>query len=128
MCGLGSNAPVLFSPGAIGNGTPLRVAPETLVLLRSARAQLLFAAHEVLVSAHHLVNGADVRFDACPWVTYAELWLPGSHLVLLEGGACAGATPDGARQDKHPKPVLDAREAAVLIRSMREKQIAVDVQ
>jgi hypothetical protein len=85
--GAGTHAPVLIRRGTIGNVRDLWVSQNHRVLLRGARAELLFGEPEVLVAAKHLVDGRDVRIVPVPEVEYWHFLLEGHQIVFAE--ACA---------------------------------------
>lgn len=86
--GLGRNAPVLFTVGAIGNHAPLRLSQQHRVLIHSPMAELMFGASEVLVPARALVDGTSVRIAPCASISYVHLLLPDHHMVNAEGAPC----------------------------------------
>lgn len=57
----GPHAPVRIAANALGQHDEIEVSPSHRVLLRSATADVLFGAEEVLVPAHHLVNDSTIR-------------------------------------------------------------------
>lgn len=81
----GALAPVRFEAGVIGNTAPLLVSPQHRVLLRDARAELLFGAPEVLVAAVHLVDGRRVRRCEGGRVRYVHFMFDRHEIVLAEG-------------------------------------------
>ena len=108
--------PVLFTPGAIGNYAPLRLAPEQLVLFASAQAELLFGSHEVLVPARAMVNGRDICFALGKEQHYVQLLLAHHALVFAEGASCASFLPDGPHSTQQAvRPVLSYAEALALM-------------
>ena len=126
--GRGADAPVLFTPGAIGNFAPLRLSQQHRVLVRSAMAELMFGASEVLVPAKAMVNGEDIRIDLCPRVDYVHVLLPAHHIVMAEGAACKSLLPgevsrnraDLPRRVAHrryapARPILSYAEAIALL-------------
>ncbi|MCV2893751.1 Hint domain-containing protein [Lentibacter sp. XHP0401] len=135
--GYGRNAPVLFSPGAIGNHAPLRLSQQHRVLVASAAAQLLFGADEVFVPAKALVNGGDIRLAPCVEVQYYHLLLAEHGIVTADGAYCetllmgeqAGAlvTPPphlAGCSCKAARPVLSYAEALTLFGKMRPVRAA----
>ena len=86
--GHGSNAPVQFAPGTIGNFAPLRLSQQHRVLIHSQMAELMFGHCDVLVPAKSLVNGVDICLCACPRVEWVHLLLQDHHIVLAEGAPC----------------------------------------
>ncbi len=123
--GLGANAPVHFAPGSIGNRAPLRLSQQHRVLIRSAMAELMFAAPEVLVPAKALVDARAVCLMPCARITYVHL-LMGQHEILdaAGGAACESLLPGdvaeailgadmpaGARPYRAARPILTYREA-----------------
>lgn len=135
--GHGSNAPVLFCPGAFGNHAPLRLSQQHRVLVASAQAQLLFGAEEVFVPAKALINGGDIRLAPCREVDYYHLLLAEHGIVTADGAYCetllmgdqAGemvAPPPhlAACSRKAARPVLSYAEALTLFGKMRPVRAA----
>ncbi|WP_312524950.1 Hint domain-containing protein [Paracoccus sp. (in: a-proteobacteria)] len=82
--------PIRIAAGALGNNTPakdLLVSPYHRVLIRSAIAQRMFGAPEVLVAAKQLllIDGVDVAHDLAE-VTYYHM-LFDRHEVVMSNGA-----------------------------------------
>lgn len=82
--------PIMIAPDALGPGRPdrpLLVSPQHRVLVRSAIAQRMFGAQELLVPACQLTEnpGIDVTRGDCA-VTYVHL-LFDRHEILLSNGA-----------------------------------------
>ena len=81
--------PILVPAGAFGNGLPLRdirFSPQHRVVIRSAIAETMFGAPEVLVAVKQLigVNGIDVDGDArC--VQYLHLMFADHQILSVEG-------------------------------------------
>lgn len=97
--GQGPNAPVLFTPGAIGNHSPLRLSQQHRVLIRSPLAELMFGASEVLVPAKALVNGEDIHLAPCARIDYVHLLLPAHGLLFAEGALCESLLPGSQTQE-----------------------------
>lgn len=82
--------PIRITAGALGTGLPARdlvVSPQHRVLVRSAIAQRMFGADEVLVAAKHLctIPGIDVLRPEMG-VTYLHLLFDRHELVMSNGG------------------------------------------
>jgi hypothetical protein len=80
------NAPIIFEKGTIGNDVRLSVSPNHRILLRSAEAELLVGASEVLVAAKHLTMMKGVRCEHPPVVTYVHI-LFDQHQIIYSDGA-----------------------------------------
>ena len=82
----GPDAPVAIAAGALGDHGAAELSPNHRVLMRSARAELLFGEGEVLIKAKDLVNGANIRLrrDGAP-VTYVHL-LFDRHQIIRGNG------------------------------------------
>lgn len=81
--------PIRISAGALGNGCPsqdLYVSPQHRVLVRSAIAQRMFGADEVLIAARQLVMLDGIDQVATDQVEYFHL-LFDEHEILLSNGA-----------------------------------------
>tara|TARA_B100001059_G_scaffold235027_1_gene279354 strand:- start:924 stop:1721 length:798 start_codon:yes stop_codon:yes gene_type:complete len=84
-----ASAPIRILAGALGEGVPereVRVSPLHRVLVRSAKAQLLFGQDEVLVAAKFLVNDTNILRDhSARVVDYVHLMFDDHALVYTEG-------------------------------------------
>ncbi|ATI43084.1 hypothetical protein CBW24_14440 [Pacificitalea manganoxidans] len=82
-------APIRITAGALGPNMPeqdLSVSPQHRVLLRGARAEMLFGAPEVLVAARHLVDDARVvRDTGARQVTYVHLMFDAHEVIYTQG-------------------------------------------
>ncbi|KPP84274.1 MAG: Hint domain [Rhodobacteraceae bacterium HLUCCO07] len=80
------DAPVTFEAGALGTHAALELSPNHRILIRSALAELLFGAHEILVKARELVNDETIRRrrDGQP-VTYIHLLFDRHELICGNG-------------------------------------------
>jgi hypothetical protein len=98
-------APVTIRAHALGPGRPARdltVSPQHRILIRSARADLMFGSPAVLVAAAHLVNGATIRQAAPGPVTYLHLVFNDHHIVWAEGVETESFLPGAAMADAPP--------------------------
>ena len=81
--------PIRIARGALGDGLPKRdimVSPQHRMLVRSAIAQRMFGADEVLVAAKHLLGLAGVSVaDDVTEVTYLHLLFDRHEVVFAEG-------------------------------------------
>ena len=122
--------PITVPAGLLGNRTPLRLLPDTGVMLESDLAEELTGDPFAVIPAHALL--------ACPSVSrtcpegYAEvisLGFAGEHLVYAEGGAllhCAGGYTAGPvtldellAEDAAPAyPHLDMAVARRIVRDL----------
>lgn len=91
--GGGDFAPIRFAVGAVGNDAPLLVSPQHRMLHRSSTAALYFDTPEVLLSAKHMVNGADITRSECPEVTYIHLMFDRHEIIFAEGAASESFHP-----------------------------------
>ncbi|KAJ56538.1 hypothetical protein ACMU_06245 [Actibacterium mucosum KCTC 23349] len=82
-------APIRIRKGALGNGTPRRdllVSPQHRMAINGWRAELLFGAPSVLVSAKALLNDTTITVErGTPSVAYFHILLPKHSLVLANG-------------------------------------------
>lgn len=84
---VGRFAPVRLMAGAVpGLDAPLLVSPQHRMLVTGATAQLHFATEEVLVPAHHLIDGDRIARVEGGSVTYIHL-LFDRHQILFANGA-----------------------------------------
>ncbi|WP_415920070.1 Hint domain-containing protein [Tateyamaria sp. SN6-1] len=85
--GSGDLAPVCIAAGTLGNDRDLLVSPAHRMLIDDWRAQMLFGADEVLVSAHNLERGDLVYRVPMPQVTYFHILLDRHEIIFAEGAA-----------------------------------------
>jgi hypothetical protein len=104
----GAFAPICINAGTFGRHRALRVSPQHRILVRDARAELLFGEPEVLVAARDLVNGRSITRRPGGLVTYVHLMFDRHEVVWSEGlatesfqpGAQAGRMLDGPALDE----------------------------
>lgn len=101
----GRFAPIRIARNTFGQHGALTVSPQHRVLMRDARAELMFDAPEVLVAAKDLVDGARVRRIEGGMVSYVHLLFDRHQVVFAEGLATESFLPG--------PQVLGAMEAAV---------------
>ena len=81
--------PVLFAPGCLGNGLPLRemaLSQQHRVCVAGWRAELHFGQSEVLVSAKALINTQSIRLaPPTRGVTYVHFALHSHQIVRSDG-------------------------------------------
>jgi hypothetical protein len=116
--------PVLIREGALGNSAPLRLSPQHMVMIRSARAEMFFGFPEVLVPIRALVDGKAIRFAPALHITYVHLLLDQHEILLAEGAPCESLraipawsqVPDAPEALPLPaaRPILTYREAVSL--------------
>lgn len=86
--GLDNIAPITIEPGVLDGATRrLQVSPQHRFLFTGYKAELLFGTSEVFVAAKHLLNGVEVRQDACAKVTYLHLMLDRHEVIYANGTA-----------------------------------------
>lgn len=83
--GSGALAPVHISAGALGNDRDLIVSPAHRMLISDWRAQMLFGADEVLVSAANLARGDLIYRTPMPEVTYYHILMDRHEVIFAEG-------------------------------------------
>ncbi|WP_299546100.1 Hint domain-containing protein [uncultured Tateyamaria sp.] len=83
--GSGALAPVHISAGALGNDRDLIVSPAHRMLISDWRAQMLFGADEVLVSAANLVRGDLIYRAPMRTVTYYHILMDRHEVIFAEG-------------------------------------------
>lgn len=78
--------PVRIKAGVLDNTSDLVVSPQHRVLLRGARAELLFGCDEVLVKAKDLVNERDVTLcQTQDTIVYFHILMSRHELLFSEG-------------------------------------------
>lgn len=88
VLGRGDMAPVVFAPGTLGNAAPLVLSQQHRVLVRSARAALMFGAEEMFAHARAFAGLPGIRMVERRRVTWCHLLLPRHEVVLAEGVPC----------------------------------------
>lgn len=83
--GDGVNTPIRIARGALGNIRDLWVSPNHRMLLRGAKAELMFGENEVFVAAKHLVNQTTIIPEPRPSVDYWHFLCDAHHVVFAEG-------------------------------------------
>jgi len=109
--GSGDLAPVHISAGALDNDRDLVVSPAHRMLISDWRAQMLFGADEVLVSAANLVRGDLIYRAPVPEVTYYHILLDRHEIIYAEGAATESFHL--SREAAEAVECGDAEEAAV---------------
>ncbi len=90
---VGKLAPVEFAAGVLGNERALRVSQQHRVLVEGWRSELLWSEPRVLVPAHRLVNGRNVRRVPGWMVLYVHVLLDRHDLIWAEGALCESLYP-----------------------------------
>lgn len=88
VCGIGKSAPVHIAAGVFGNHMPLVLSPQHRVLLRDARAGLMFDSTEVMAPVKHLINGTSVQQIETPMVSYHHIALDRHEIIDANGAPC----------------------------------------
>lgn len=78
-------APIRFEAGAIGNTTPLEVSPQHRMLLHNCNLRMTHDAEEMLVAAHHMVNGTTIRARETGMVEYYHILCDRHELLYANG-------------------------------------------
>lgn len=97
--GLRANAPVVFSPGVLGNQMPLRVRQSQPVLIRLPERCAYQGHRELFVPALVLVNGSDIALRPCQHICYLRPVLRTEATIFAEGAACEA---DGVLKSRSP--------------------------
>lgn len=117
--------PIRLREGALDRGVPdagLLVSPDHRMVLRGARARLLFNCDEVLVAAKDLINDDSVVLDRMAReVTYIHLLLPGHEVVFANGVETESFHPASAAL-----ATLEEGQRAALLSSLPD--LAADAQ
>lgn len=78
-------APICIKAGALDNDADLWVSQQHRMLLRDARAELLFGQNEVLVPAKSLINDETIRIVEGDRVEYFHILFDRHEIVIAEG-------------------------------------------
>jgi Ca2+-binding RTX toxin-like protein len=81
----GDLAPICITAGALGNSRDLLVSPAHRMLISDWRAQMLFGADEVLVSAGNLVRGDLIYRVPQPRIMYYHILMDRHEVIFAEG-------------------------------------------
>lgn len=124
----GHLAPVVFTPGTIGNARELIVSPEHRLMLRDWRAEVMLGEPEVLIRARDMVNGDTIYRRAGGMVDYVHILFDDHQIVWaedvpteslhLEEGTLAGLSPEARREILDLFPELARRQARPMARRM----------
>ncbi|MEP1768002.1 MAG: Hint domain-containing protein [Sulfitobacter sp.] len=107
VVGKGAHAPICIQKGTLGAQVDIRVSPLHRILLSGWRAELLFGADEVLVSAKDLVNDDTIRPAPCTSVTYIHLLFDDHQIVETQGVLSESFLPGEYILDATPSLVRD---------------------
>lgn len=91
--GMGGQAPILISAGALGNRRDIMVSPLHRMLLSGWKVELLFGEDEVIAAAKMLVDGADIRPHPMREVTYYHILFDAHEIVFAEGAGAESFHP-----------------------------------
>ncbi len=91
--GMGDQAPILISAGALGNRRDIMVSPLHRMLLSGWKVELLFGEDEVIAAAKMLVDGADIRPHPMREVTYYHILFDAHEIVFAEGAGAESFHP-----------------------------------
>lgn len=102
----GAFAPVRICKNALGNDQDLWVSQQHRILITGWRAELHFAAEEVLVAAKHLVNGDTIHIPEGGVVDYFHL-LFDRHEIVQSAGLWSESYLPRHFQEYGPPVLLD---------------------
>ena len=88
VVGRGSNAPVIFAPGALGNRKALGLSQNHRVMLSSPRAARRHGNRNVFVPAKALINNQSIRLVQQTSVTYFHVLLARHEVLDAEDVPC----------------------------------------
>lgn len=100
-------APILFKQGVLGNHKDLLVSPNHRMMIESASADLLFAEHEVLVPAKHLLGNSGITKLVGGFVTYVHMLFDKHEIVFANGSPSESFYPGTEALDALEKPSKD---------------------
>lgn len=103
--------PVRLSPHSLGPQQPGRevlLPPDHRILIRNARAAVLFGEKEVLATASHLINDATItRATDIESLIYFHLLLDDHHIIYAEGLEAESLPPGHDALSAIPQAVRD---------------------
>ena len=91
--GMGAQAPILISAGALGNRRDIMVSPLHRMLVAGWKVELLFGEEEVIAAAKMLVDGGAIRRCPMPAVTYFHILFDAHEIVFAEGAGAESFHP-----------------------------------
>ena len=91
--GMGEQAPILISAGALGNRRDILVSPLHRMLVSGWRVELLFGEDEVIAAAKLLVDGAAIRPHRVASVSYYHILFDAHEIVFAEGAGAESFHP-----------------------------------
>ena len=121
--GTGGGAPVVFSPGTIGNVLPLRLGQRQPVLVQLPEGQRYGGHRELLLPALALVNGRDICLRPRKHIAYVRLILEQGEVIVAEGALCEAA---GAMRGSLRAPRLELGAARLLLAKLRGESSAAE--
>ncbi len=103
----GSNAPILFRKGAIGNTRDLLLSPAHRVLLQGWRTELLFGESQLLASAKSLVNDSTILRQTSEKIEYFHILFDQHEIVYSDGAPTESFHPADVSIDGMAMEVRD---------------------
>ena len=91
--GMGEQAPILISAGALGNKRDIMVSPLHRMLVSGWKVELLFGEEEVIAAAKMLVDGAGIRPQPMREVIYYHILFDAHEIVFAEGAGAESFHP-----------------------------------
>lgn len=131
----GSNAPILFAKGSLGDGSPsdvLRLSPQHRVFMRSRIAKRMYGTSEILLAARYF-EALDSVARALPFmpVTYHHFACR-SHEIIFANGAQVETFlpgPTGLKSLSHmaraalPKGLMSMQPARKIVRGQKARNL-----
>ncbi|MEM6409316.1 MAG: Hint domain-containing protein [Pseudomonadota bacterium] len=82
---VGAFAPVVISPGVLGNAENVTVAQHHHILISDWRAEVMVGTRDVLIQAKELVNGDSVFIREGGFIDYTQIVLDRHQVIYAEG-------------------------------------------
>ncbi|MFK7752495.1 MAG: Hint domain-containing protein [Sedimentitalea sp.] len=109
----GDFAPILIEAGTLNNAKDLLVSRNHRLFVYQRRDHLGAGQPELLVKAHHLVNGTSVRVMSGGFIDYFQLLFDRHHIIYAEGIAAESLLIDPRTEPALPADLM-AKMAALL--------------
>ncbi|MCY4337014.1 MAG: Hint domain-containing protein [Litoreibacter sp.] len=82
---VGAFAPVVITPGVLGNAENVTLAQHHRILISDWRAEVMVGARDVLIQAKELVNGESVFVRSGGFTQYTQIVFDAHQVIYAEG-------------------------------------------
>lgn len=117
MNAAGAFAPVVISPGALGNAEALIVAQTHRMMLSNWRAEVMTGSKDVLIEARDFLNGDTIHLREGGFVEYTQIAFDKHQILYAEG-----VTSESTRMTPHALATLPPEVRAALPPALQDPQ------